>query len=223
MKTIFYFFLILFSPILLVACSDDNEPIGDGSQYEYVDLGLPSGTLWATMNVGAKSPEEFGDFFAWGETSTKKKYDLSTYKWNKKNKMSKYCVDKEHGTVDNKTELDVVDDAAYVNWGTSWRIPTSKQISELQTECTWQWTTRNGVNGYLVTSKHNSNSLFLPAAGYRLDADLSSKGVLGSYWSRNLDTDNSSRAHGMEFVMGSYGWIIIGREEGLSVRAVRLY
>ena len=138
----------------------------------YVDLGLS--VKWATCNVGANSPEEYGDYFAWGETKPKDSYKWSTYKWcnGSKDKLTKYCKESYYGRVDNKTVLDLVDDAAHVNLGGAWRMPTKEEIRELKDNCTWTWTTQNGVNGYLVTSKKNDNSIFLPAAGYRSGSDL---------------------------------------------------
>ena len=143
-----------------------SKPTAKSDNKQYVDLGLPSGTLWATMNVGANRPEDYGDCFAWGETKPKQSYDWGTYKWcnGAYDKQTKYCTRSDYGKVDNKTELDLADDAAYVNWGAQWRMPSKAQQDELRAECKWQWTTRNGVNGYLVTSKRNSASVFLPAA-----------------------------------------------------------
>lgn len=160
---------------------------------KYVDLGLPSGTLWATKNVGANRPEQYGAYFAWGETEDKSFYDNSTYKWNYVRyynpdghpfyDFTKYCTKKQDGIVDNKTKLDYYDDAAYVNWGAEWCIPTVKQFKELITECTWTWTQKNGVNGYIVSSKHNDNSLFLPAGGEYYEDHLINKEKTGKYWS----------------------------------------
>ena len=126
--------------------------------HEWVDLGLPSGTLWATCNVGASVPEQYGDYFAWGETTPKEYYDFSTYKWcnGTWNSLTKYCSDSFWGTVDNKRELDSEDDAASANWGSSWRMPSADQMKELCRSCTWQWIQRNGVNGQQVTGPNGS-------------------------------------------------------------------
>jgi hypothetical protein len=134
-------------------------------EHEYVDLGLS--VKWATCNVGATKPEEYGDYFAWGETTPKDAYDWSTYKWcnGGPSTQTKYCTNSSYGTVDNKTTLDLSDDAACANWGGSWRMPTRAEQDELRNNCTWTWTTQNGVNGYKVTGT-NGNSIFLPAAGY---------------------------------------------------------
>ena len=133
------------------------------TQYEAVDLGLPSGIKWATCNVGATKPEEFGGYYAWGETEEKDDYSWGTYKWcnGSSTTMTKYCIDSSYGTVDNKTVLDLEDDVAHVKWGGSWRMPTRAEQEELRNNCTWTWTTQNAVNGYKVTSKTNGNSIFL--------------------------------------------------------------
>ena len=196
--------------------------IADG--HEWVDLGLPSGTKWATCNVGANSPEEFGDYFAWGETETKINYTWSTYKWwgGSTTSMTKYCASSSYGTVDNKKILELGDDAAYVNWGSSWRIPTVQEIDELKNTSytTWTWTTQNGVNGYKVTSKTNGNSIFLPAAGYRFDSDLNDASSAGYYWSSSLSTYFSSNAYRLSFASDDVGRDSCGREFGHTVRPV---
>ena len=193
--------------------------------HEWVDLGLPSGTLWATCNVGASSPEEYGDYFAWGETEPKDYYDWSTYKWcNGSNKtLTKYCTESGYGYngfVDNKTELDPEDDAAYVNWGPSWRMPTPEQFQELYDNCTSQWTTRNSVNGFLFTAS-NGKTLFLPAAGYCRDDSISGAGSEGYCWSRMLGSSGSSSDDGLGIDLSFWGnWGCYDRRDGFTVRAV---
>ena len=195
--------------------------------YEFVDLGLPSGTLWATCNVGASSPEEYGDYFAWGETSGyndgKTEFSWSTYKYcdGSYTTQNKYCTSSRYGTVDGKTELDKSDDAAYVNWGKGWRMPSYTQQTELRTKCTWSWTTMNGVKGYNVTGP-SGNSIFLPAAGYRSGSDLYYAGSDGSYWTRTLGPDRSDCAYYLYFYKGYVGWNDGSRYDGQSVRAVRV-
>ena len=126
------------------------------TQYQAVDLGLS--VKWATMNVGATSPEDYGGYYAWGETEEKSNYDWETYKWcnGSYNNMTKYCTDGYYGTVDNKRVLDPSDDVAHVKWGGSWRMPTSDEIKELTDECNWQWTSLNGVDGCWVTGPNGS-------------------------------------------------------------------
>ena len=194
------------------------------SGHEYVDLGLPSGTLWATCNIGATSPEGYGDYFAWGETEPKNAYTWYNYKWcdGGSYSITKYCTKSEYGTVDGKTELDPEDDAASVNWGPSWCMPTETQRNELSQECTWQWTQMNGVNGFLVTGR-NGNTLFLPAGGYCNDYSSSGKGYFGYYWTRTLSSSNSSGAYTMYLYQDDWDtWVSFSRNRGHSVRAVRV-
>ena len=190
--------------------------------HEYVDLGLS--VKWATCNVGATRPEDAGDYFAWGETQPKSKYDWSTYKWcrdGRFDKQTKYCTNSNYGTVDNKTQLELSDDAARANWGGSWRMPTKAEQDELRNNCTWTWTTQNGVNGYKVTSKSNGNSIFLPAAGYRPDSSLYDAGSYGYYWSSSLFAYSPSSAYRLSFDSSGVGWYINGRRcHGQSVRPV---
>ena len=205
----------------------DNVPTPQPDEHEWVDLGLPSGTLWATCNVGATAPEEYGDYFAWGETEPKDYYDWSTYKWcnGDWNTMTKYCTNSSYGYngfMDGKTELDPEDDAAYVNWGSSWRMPTMDQLLELRDNCNRTLTQFNGVNGYLVTGP-NGNTLFLPAAGYRWNESLYGAGSYGYYWSRALDSGYSGVAYSLFFDSnGVYWYYSYYRNVGHSVRAVRV-
>ena len=228
MRKVFFVLVALCAPLLLVSCGGDDEPSGgeNGSSggsasgktdnHEYVDLGLPSGTLWATMNVGASSPEDYGDYFAWGETTPKQDYSEDNYKWYN-TVTGKYTKYSSSGYVGDKTELDPEDDAAYVNWGSGWRMPSPDQIKELMNECDWKWTTRNGVGGRLVTSKHNGASLFLPAAGYRRSGDLTGTSYC-IYWSRMVSSSGARYAIGTE----DPGLVNSPRYFGQSVRAVRV-
>ena len=192
--------------------------------YAFVDLGLPSGVKWAACNAGATTPEGYGGYFAWGETETKGDYTWDTYKWcnGSSSTMTKYCVNSKFGTVDNKTTLEPEDDAAHVNWGGAWRMPTDAECQELIDNCTWTWTSDyncTGVAGRIVTGP-NGNSIFLPAAGYRLRGDLLNAGDTGLYWSCSLRT-----------VRPDYAWYVLfnsddvlrdysGRICGQSVRPV---
>ena len=214
---------------LTVEEPDDN--------YEYVDLGLPSGTLWATMNIGASSPEDYGDYFAWGETTGynggKTTFNWSTYKYCNEDQtaLTKYCSSINfgyNGFTDNLTELELTDDAAYVNWGSDWRMPSQEQFAELINSeyTTSEWTTLNGVNGRLITSivpGYEGNSIFLPAAGYLYGAsNFGERGSRADYWSRTLRTDYPADAKKLGFTSdaissGSVG----GRNYGRSVRPVR--
>ena len=188
--------------------------------HEGVDLGLPSGLKWATCNVGANAPEEYGDYFAWGEVEPKTTYDWSTYKWcnGSYDTQTKYCTTSYYGTVDRKTVLDKEDDAAVVNWGGAWRMPTYAEQEELRQQCTWTWTTKNAVRGYQVTGP-NGKSIFLPAAGHRDDSSLYYAGSIGYYWSSSLSTDYPINAYELYFDSDYVGWSN-GRCTGQSVRPV---
>ena len=221
MKKNLLLFVALFASLSTWAIEQDNTTVS----HDCVDLGLPSGTLWATTNIGAANPEDFGDYFAWGETQPKDIYDWSTYMWcNGSNNfaLTKYNNDSSHGNngfVDNKTELDPEDDAATANWGSEWRMPSLEQIQELLNNCTTQWTAINGVNGRLLTSIINGETLFLPANGY-LDGSTFNGGW-GNYWSRTLDTSFSPQAYYLNFGSGLVRTYSLGRQYGFSVRAVR--
>ena len=189
------------------------------SPYEAVDLGLS--VKWATFNVGATKPEEYGGYYAWGETEEKENYDWSTYKWcnGSYDTMTKYCTDSGIGTVDNKTVLDPEDDVAHVKWGGDWRMPTKEEQDELRNNCSWTWTTQNGVKGYNVTGP-NGNSIFLPAAGYRYGTDVNYRGDSGDYWSGSLSSGISFRAYYLRFNDDYYDWNYDSRCCGRSVRPV---
>lgn len=214
------------------SCSKDDDEEENNSKsdnHEYVDLGLPSGTLWATCNVGANKPEEYGDYFAWGETKPKKTYNFDNYKWGDGDgNVTKYCEYSICGTVDNKTELLPEDDAATANWGSSWRMPSLTQIKELfdSGNTTSKWTTQNGVNGYQITSKKNGKTLFLPAAGSRAgEGELDKPGDRGEYWSRSLYSleNGSACASDIQFYASNFSYEgACNRVTGGSVRPVRV-
>lgn len=208
--------------------------------YEYVDLGLPSGTLWATMNVGAVSPEDFGNFYAWGETKaydeedktnarnysysnsyTKTKFSWSTYKWGEANLLTKYCATSEYGTVDERKTLELSDDAAYVNWGDEWRMPTHVEQKELMNNCKWTWVTINSIACRKGVSRINGNTIFLPAAGYRNTGSYRDEGYYGYYWSSSLDENYNNSAKRLVFNDSDIATNSSNRFYGLPVRAVR--
>lgn len=179
-----------------VTVTSSTTPEPDPGNHEWVDLGLPSGTLWATCNVGASSPEEYGDYFAWGETTSKDVYNMDTY----------FDSDYNKYYINGLTELFSEDDAATVNWGSGWQMPSLDQIKELINSeyTTIEWTTQGDVSGGLITSKSNGNIIFLPAGGYRNDTSLPTTGSNGWYWSRTFYTDYSSYAFGLYFNYTSY-------------------
>ena len=224
-KSIFVSVLVFSAALVLVGCkSNPNEPEGGGSAngHKYVDLGLS--VKWATMNVGATTPEGYGDYYAWGETSTKSTYDWGNYFDTNDgyNKFTKY--NNEGG----KTVLDPEDDAAHVNWGDSWRMPTLAECRELIDNCTWTLTTQNGINGYKVTSNkagYTDRFIFLPAAGNRYDSGLYDVGFNGLYWSSSLYEYGSDGAWHLSIgldgrFLDDYRYYYSDRFLGLSVRPV---
>ncbi len=226
-KSILFSVLIVGATLLQAQSITVHQTCGQNGQvmvietngHECVDLGLPSGTLWATCNVGATTPEGYGDYFAWGETSTKGTYDWSTYFDTNDGGDTFTKYNNEGG----KTALDPKDDAAHVNWGGSWRMPTKAEWQELFDNCTWTWTTQNGINGYKVTSNkadYTDKFIFLPAAGSRDGSDLYGVGSNGYYWSSSLSELGSSRALLLDFSSGHHYLISYGRFNVLSVRPV---
>ena len=188
---------------------------------EVVDLGLPSGLKWRSMNVGASKPEDYGDYFAWGETSPKSSYSSSNYKYKATDYgdgmivYAKYDSTPIHG--DGKTVLEPEDDAASVNLGNGWRTPTFNEFKELRENCTWKWTTRNGVNGMLVTGP-NGKSIFLPGGGWYTNTTLTGKTTYGSYWTA---TGSGDIAHAVDFANGYVDKAVLARSDGRSVRPVK--
>lgn len=236
MGKIFYLFVSL--ALILTGCKNrateeaQNTPCQQEEEideiHDYIDLGLPSGTLWATTNIGARLPEEPGDYFAWGETKPKQEYSWNTYKYSYRdnskffheNQMTKYCTNEKDGTVDNKTELEPTDDAAVVNWGSNWRIPSREQIKELSDKCEWKKTTLPGRKKVFRVTGPNGNVLILPCGGKFLGRGLID--IVGEasalYWSRTLNTyiDNSSA----ECITNGNVNLTSQRSLGLLVRAI---
>lgn len=205
----------------------------DQNGHEYVDLGLPSHTLWATCNVGADAPEGYGDYFAWGEIQPKCRYTWITYKYSngkRKHQLTKYCNDTniqynqstDNWTIvhekytDNLYTLQSCDDAATINWGDEWCMPTMVQWEELEQNTISTWTTINGVNGFLFTA-NNGNSIFLPAAGANNNID----GIRGFYWSSLLSSIDPNYAYFYKVDPDDQGVEYLDRFLGFSVRPVR--
>lgn len=184
--------------------------------HDYVDLGLS--VKWATCNVGADSPEDYGDYFAWGETEPQRTYNWTDYQWciHKflNSKLTKYTRE------DRKFWLALSDDVGRAKWGGRWRMPTHDEFAELQEKCDWAWTTQNGVKGCKVTSKINGRSIFLPAAGYRNNSDLYKVRSYGYYWSSSLYRGNPDYARCVYFYSSDVDWSRYNRYVGLSVRPV---
>lgn len=196
---------------MAVATFDDKEYCGEVKSFQTpaveiattqsVDLGLPSGLKWAGWNVGATKPEEFGDYFCWGETSPKDSYWQDNYKYGVFNKFGttdliyKYNVRSEYGAVDNRTCLTSADDAAYVNWGEQWRMPTDEEKTELLANTTHRKYTYNDVPGWLFTSKNNNVSIFFPATGMREQTGTSYIGEETIFWTSTISSNDPRQAH----------------------------
>jgi len=193
-----------------LTCPDDHHP-------HLVDLGLPSGTKWSCCNVDTdhpenQSPTNYGGYYAWGETETKSTYNWSTYIHCR----GSYDTCKDLGSDIAGTEYDV----AHVKWGGSWVMPSKEQQDELRNNCTYEWTTVDGVLGGKFTSKTNGASIFLPAAGYRIDSGLYNAGSFGFYWSSTQYPNYSDDAYYLGFGSGGFGKRYDGRYDGRSVRPV---
>ncbi|MBR2459465.1 MAG: hypothetical protein IKB39_09475 [Bacteroidaceae bacterium] len=158
--------------------------------HEAADLGLS--VKWATCNVGAEIPEDYGDYFAWGEIEPKDNYSWSTYKWcsGTENSITKYCINKANGIVDNKTVLEPQDDIAHVEWGGNWRMPTKEEFKELVDKCNWKWTKSGAHTGYIITGP-SGKSIFLPAAGYCTGSNFHDRESDGYFWSATLGQSHS--------------------------------
>ena len=200
---------------------DDNGGGNDGpttgtiNGHEWVDLGLPSGLKWATYNVGASSPEDYGNYYAWGETTTKPTYTKDnslTYGLNESQLQSQ-------GYIDGSGNLTPSHDAATANWGGSWRLPTNDEMQELVDYCEWEWTEVNGVEGSKAIGP-NGSCIFLPAAGFRFSTSLHNDGDFGYYWSSTpYDYDDGYFAYDLHINYGDYvgGYL---RDNGLTVRPI---
>ena len=198
MNKLKFFAALCCAAMVFAACDKNDEPKNDKNKdnanngaengYEWVNLGLPSGIKWATCNVDADKPEGYGYYFAWGETATKDTYSWDTYKHGDGKTFSKY------NATDGLTTLEAADDAAIANWGGSWRMPTDDEWKELRENCNWRWTKSYNdttrVAGYIVASKSNDNSIFLPAAGFLDSRGINNNGSYGYYWSSSLETED---------------------------------
>ena len=190
-----------------------------------VDLGLS--VKWASCNVGAKSQEDAGNYYSWGETETKNEYWWGTYKYcnGSSDKLTKYCNNSEFGNdgfTDSKTILDPEDDIAHVKWGGNWRMPTIDEIKDLLNKCTWTWTEQNGVNGYLVTSNvegYEGNSIFIPVTGYRRGKEINNEHY-AYYWTSSLYINSPEYAFDLPLGEDYFNWNCGYRYAGLAIRPV---
>ncbi len=194
--------------------------------HEYIDLGLS--VKWASCNIGANKPEECGNYYAWGETATKEKYDWTSYKYcdGTYYTMNKYCTSSGYGKVDGMSTLDISDDVSHEVWGGEWRLPSSDDIYELHNKCKWNWTDNyngTGIAGFVVTSQvtgYTDRSIFLPAAGCRNGESLLRKGSLGLYWANSLWPSISYGATTLYFTAYGIETDLSYRNYGVPVRAV---
>ena len=239
MKKTLLILMVAFAMTAMVACGEkDNTPAGGNGGGNngggnnggndvpagWVDLGLPSGLLWAECNVGANAPEGAGDYFAWGETAPKNDYSWSTYRYGSMlDALTKYCSVATYGLdgyTDSLTVLEPGDDAAAVRLGGGARMPTREEWGELKEYTTCVWTERNGVNGRLFTAA-NGRSLFLPAASSMFNTELEADSTWGHYWSSSLAVDAPFYAGSFHFTDELCDVSSDSRIAGFNVRAVR--
>lgn len=195
--------------------------------HEYVDLGLPSGVVWATCNLGANEPEEHGLYLQWGNAKLPQVLKPDYSQWNmpfsSNGVLTKYNTRDQCGAVDNRVVLHDLDDAASVNWSTRWHIPTKDNFKELIINCTWEWKQQNGVNGYLVTSKINGNNLFFPTTGLSMVKSIKDAETTGCYWTSSLHVQEPIGAWGLDFSENKKGMDMlyrIPRFIGMAIRPV---
>ncbi|MBO7160610.1 MAG: hypothetical protein J6V62_04145 [Paludibacteraceae bacterium] len=237
-KLVLYACMCLGAIAMLSSCKGDepngenNDPSGEqplpttnvpAIHYQSVDMGLPSGLLWAASNIGAEKPEKYGSYFAWAEINTKTAFNYDNYKWyDSEGNVLKYNFDETYGKVDLLNELENYDDVAYVATGGQWRMPTQDEYNELISSCDAEETTLNGVKGYLLTSRNNGQTLFFPLAGYQDDEGLKNEAGGAYLWTRNIDPTDATYALTMSMGYGSVSDSFSPRIEGLSVRGVQL-
>ena len=202
-------------PTVLIDLPYHDTTSMNANGHDYVDLGLPSGAKWATMNIGANTSTGYGNYYAWGETTTKSNYSWSEYEFGKSQPFSKYDPD-----TDNLVELQMSDDVAKANWGGDWHMPNNKLLSELMLYTTNEWTSINGINGRLFTSTVNGNQLFIPASGCYNGESLYDVGSGCDLWSSSLYLYNSDSAYGLCFDSDNISVNSYDRCNGLTVRPV---
>lgn len=195
--------------------ANNRQLTGSLNGHDWVDLGLSSGLKWATCNVGASVPEEFGDYYSWGEIEPKEEYtsiNSLTYKVS-------FRKLKKSGIIDDSGILTKEHDVASVNWGEQWRMPTIEEYGELIDECTWNFASFNGVNGYLVTGPNKKN-IFLPAAAFQQGNTIENIGDFGDYWSSTVVTELSGVSYSLGYSSKSYGRRRYARYAGRTIRPV---
>lgn len=235
MKRLLYLLVAALMALAVFSCKKSNKPKLPVPE-DAVDLGIVMTRenkttykiYWATCNIGASKPEEYGGYYAWGETETKSEYSWGHYAFGNgaSGPFSKYNTLESYGPVDNKKVLDTGengDDVASKNRGGNWRMPTDAEWKALLEQCGWTWTADfngTGVAGRIVTSNVTGKSIFLPAAGSRSGSTLGADGVFGDYWSSSLDTGRPNSAYHLQFDDNSYRWNTNNRYFGFSIRPV---
>lgn len=199
-----------------------TAPSGMSAGHAYVDLGLS--VMWATVNIGGKNPEDYGDYYAWGETDIKSSYDKANYKYFVSARNAKDADGFPINVPDSYMELgdDISGskyDVAHTKWGGTWRLPTQMEWQELNRECVWVWTTKFDVFGYKITGP-NGNWIFLPAGGFRDGGMARSVTLHGYYWSGNVDVIKNRFAHSFDITSGRRVDFSSERVSGCSVRPV---
>lgn len=205
-----------------------NWNILEPELYQWIDLGLPSGILWADKNIGATKPEDYGLYFAWGEiqgyNKTGKQFNWLDYELcnDTKESLIKYCTDSSYGTIDNKTVLDVTNDASYRSCSVS-RTPEKSNFEELLENTTSTWETLDGINGRRFTSKINNNSIFIPAGGRIANGVLQNEGASGYVYTSSLDIEYPYGSYVFGFNSGNAGMLFSNnRCQGFSIRPIKI-
>lgn len=217
---------------------EPEKPYVDGSTtvggHEALDLG--TGILWATTNLGASEPQEYGKYYSWGEIDTKDEYKWGNYKWSdgfepktaqeyEELKMTKYCLYKIYGTKDDKKVLDPEDDAATQSWQNGWRMPTKQEVADLLSKCEWEWNRVEGIFGYKISSKKTGKEIFIPAGGVIAYDGKHNSSMMCNYWTASLHDQNEQYyaysfvytdegKEGSEYISQTYRYM------GMTIRAV---
>lgn len=229
MKKLFFASIMSAMALLGAGCTSSSESVsGQVEGHNYVDLGLPSGTMWATCNLGANIPEENGSYFAWGETDAKTIFEWNNYKWGNgeaesKIKMTKYCSHERKGEVDNKQLLEPADDAATTLWNGTWRTPTKEEWEELINGCDWEWVKNYKGKGFDMKkgiSKTNGNTILFPFSGYYNGTTFYNNS--NAFWTATQKADNGLDAYFVRMLTHNQNMNNGQRKQGMTIRAVTI-